>query len=109
MTGDDLENVEFPKAQVCPEEQARRLRSEVERLARLPAVEWRFYVESDDVAEKHGVPRGVLKELVETTIKTNEKQAREDKAEDRKRIQRVEKDKIAAQRELAPRAGEAET
>ena len=73
----------------------------MERLARKPAVEWLFYVECEDVAEKHGVPRAVLKEMVEATIKINEKKAREDKAEDRKRIQRVEKDKVAAQRELA--------
>ena len=50
-------SIEFPKAEVPPEERARRLKSEVDRLASLPAVEWLFYVESDGVAEKHGVSR----------------------------------------------------
>jgi hypothetical protein len=36
-----------------PEELARRLKVEVERLARLPVVEWMFYL--DDVAKKHGI------------------------------------------------------
>jgi hypothetical protein len=100
MSGDDSKIVEFPKAAVPPEERARRLKVEVERLAGLPAVEWLFYVESDGVAEKHGVSRVVLKEMIEATIKANEKKAREDKAEDRQRIQRVEKDKVTAEANL---------
>ena len=99
MSGDEPKSV-FPKAEVSPEERARRLRGEVDRLASQPAVEWLFYVESGGVAEKHGVSRAVLKEMVETTIRANEKKAREDMAEDRQRIRRVEKDKVTAQREL---------
>jgi hypothetical protein len=41
-----------------------------------------------------------MKTMVEATIKANEKKAREDKAEDRQRIRRVEKEEVAAQREL---------
>ena len=101
MNGDDPKILELPKAEIAPEERARRLKVEVERLAGLPAVERLFYIESDDVAEKHGVSRAVLKEMVEATIRANEKKAREDKAEDRQRIRRVEKNKVTAQRELA--------
>src|SRR6516164_6781805 len=101
MNGDDPKILELPKAGIAPEERARRLKVEVERLAGLPAVERLFYIESDDVAEKHGVSRADLKAMVEATIRANEKKAREDKAEDRQRIQRVEKDKVTAQRELA--------
>jgi len=101
MNGDDPKILELPKAGIAPEERARRLKVEVERLAGLPAVERLFYIESDGVAQKHGVSRAVLKEMVEATIRANEKKAREDKAEDRQRIRRVEKNKVTAQRELA--------
>jgi hypothetical protein len=39
--------------------------------------------------------------MIETTIKANEKRAREDKAENRQRIRRLQKDKVTAQREVA--------
>ena len=99
MSGDDPKTLESPNAEVSPEELARRLKVEVDRLASLPAVEWMFYLEG--VAEKYGMSRADLKAMVEATIRANEKKAREDKAEDRQRIQRVEKDKVTAQRELA--------
>src|SRR5262245_7982124 len=102
MSGDDPKKiVEFPKAELPPEERARRLKMEVERLASLPVVERLFYIECEDVAEKLGLSRDVLKAMVEAQVKANEKRAREDKAEDRQRIRRVEKDKVTAQRELA--------
>ena len=41
---------------------------------------------------------GRMKEMIEATIKATEKKAREDKAEDRQRIQRVEKEKVTARR-----------
>ena len=70
MSGDDPKQiVELPKAEIVPEERARRLKSEVDRLASLPVVEWRYYVECTDVAEKHGVSRTVMKAMVEATIK----------------------------------------
>ena len=82
-----------------PEDSARRLGVEVERLARLPLFEWPLYL--DETAKRYDITPAQLKTMVEATIKVNEKKAREDKAEDRKRIQRVGKDKVAAQRELA--------
>src|SRR5262245_51827059 len=57
------------------EEKARRLRVEVERLSRLPTVEWMFYL--DGTAEKHGVDTATLKRMVEAVIKENEKKERE--------------------------------
>ena len=54
----DEKIVEFPKPEeVTPEERARRLRIEVERLARLPTVEWMYYVESVGYAEKYGTDK----------------------------------------------------
>jgi len=70
--------IEFPK---LAEERARKLRAEVERLSRLPPVEWMFYL--PDVATKHAVDAGELKKMVEATIAATEKQRREDKAEHR--------------------------
>jgi hypothetical protein len=101
MSGDDPKTLESPNAEVSPEERARRLKVEVERLARQPPTEWLYYLEQGDLAKKHDVPPATLKEMIETTIRANEKKAREDKAEDRQRIRRVEKDKVTAQRELA--------
>jgi hypothetical protein len=61
------------------EEHARRLRVEVERLARLPVVEWMLYL--DDTAKKHGIDKATLKTMVEAVVKELEKKAREDRGE----------------------------
>jgi Protein of unknown function (DUF3631) len=100
MSGDDSKKIlGFPKAEVAPEERARRLKIEVERLASLPVVEWRYYVECTDVAEKHGVLRTVMKALIEATIKDREKTAREDRAEDRQRARHDARKQERAERE----------
>jgi hypothetical protein len=91
--------VDFSKPEVAPEERARRLKVEVDRLASLPVVEWMYYVHDDGVAEKHGVSRAAMRAMIEATVKANEKKAREDKAEDRQREQRVEKQRASTQRE----------
>ena len=91
--------VEFSPPEIAPKERARRLRVEVDRLASLPVTEWLFYIESDGVAEKHGISRTVMKEMIEATIKDREKKAREDKAEDRQREQRAEKEEERKRRE----------
>ena len=52
MSGDDPKKiVEFPKAEIVPEERARRLKMEVERLASLPVVEWMYYLADGGVAK----------------------------------------------------------
>ena len=78
--------VGFPKAETLPEERARRLMAEVERLASLPAVEWMFYL-SEGIADKHGISRVDMQKMVEVVIKEREKQQRIDKAEERTREQ----------------------
>jgi Protein of unknown function (DUF3631) len=90
--------------EVSSEERARRLGVEVERLARLPTVEWMLYLE--DTAKKYGVTSAQLKQMVEKTIKAAEKKRREDKAEDRQREQRTERQRTAAQREQERRLRE---
>ena len=75
MTRNAKKIVDFPKAEVDPEERARRLKVEVERLANLPPVEWMLYL-SEGVAEKHGVDRADMKKMIEATIKAREKKAR---------------------------------
>ena len=100
MSRDDSKIVEFPKSEeITPEERARRLTAEVQRLASLPVAEWLFYIESDGLAEKHGISRAVMKDMVEATIKEREKRAREDKAEGRQREQRGEKEQAKARKE----------
>ena len=93
ISGDDPKQiVEFPKAEIVPEERARRLKIEVDRLASLPVVEWRYYVECTDVAEKHGVSHIVMKAMVEATIKERGDQAREkDEPRAAERDRRVER------------------
>jgi hypothetical protein len=72
--------VEFPGS----EEKARRLRVEVERLARLPTVEWMFYAANESHAAKYGVDCSTLKRMVEVIVKETEKKQREEQAERRR-------------------------
>jgi len=74
---------------VSAEEHARRLKGEVERLARLPTVEWMFYL--DGTAKKHGIERGKLKQMIEAVIKETEKKAKEERGELRRREDRAER------------------
>jgi hypothetical protein len=84
--------VSFP---VSPEEHARRLKVEAERLARLSPAEWIYYVTLDGYAEKYGVDQATLKTMVEAVVKDNEKKAREDRGE----LRRAEKQRTTARRE----------
>jgi len=86
--------VPFP---ISDDERARRLKVEVERLARLPTVEWMFYL--DGSAEKHGITKTVLKQMVEAVIKEAEKKAREDRGELRRREDRAEKKRATDKRD----------
>ena len=97
IADDDGRIVPFPGPEPVPdEERARRLRLEVERLARLPTVEWMFYL--DDTAKKHGVERAVLREMVETVIRENEKKAAEDRGERHRQEDRADKKQEVAER-----------
>jgi hypothetical protein len=90
---DDKKVIDFPIPELTPEERARRLRVEVERLAGLPEFEWLLY--RNEQAEKYGIPPAVLEKMVRATIRANDKKAREDKAENR----RSEKKESASRRE----------
>jgi hypothetical protein len=57
------------------QERARRLGVEVARLSRLPAFEWPLYLE--ETANRYGVEPTKLKQMVEATIRENEKKERE--------------------------------
>ena len=81
------------------EERARRLKVEVERLARLSTTEWIYYVESPGYAEKYGVDKATLKTMVEIVVKEIEKKAREDRGEARRREDRVERRREVAKRD----------
>src|SRR5215467_1369450 len=75
MSREDTNVVTFrakPEEEVPPEERARRLRVEVERLAGLPLVEWMLYLE--DTAKKHNISQIKLKAMVNATIKRVEKE-----------------------------------
>jgi hypothetical protein len=66
----------------------------MERLARLPPAEWLFYLEpptGPEYAEKYGVPVPKLREMIEATIIANEKKAKEDRDEVRRREARADK------------------
>jgi hypothetical protein len=83
MAGDPV--VPFPSSASeqapDPEERARRLQVEVDQLASKPTCEWMFYLETEGLAEKHGIACVALKKMIEATIKEREKKAREDRAE----------------------------
>ena len=73
------------------EERARRLRVEVERLARLPTVEWMLYVATESHAAKYGVDCATLKRMVEVVVKENEKKRRAEQVEQRQIEARAER------------------
>jgi hypothetical protein len=75
--------------EISSEEQARRLGVEVERLARLPPFEWLLYL--DETAKRYEVAPTRLKQMIEATIRANEKKAREAKADDRREKRQAER------------------
>src|SRR5262245_28399655 len=87
--------VPFPQPD---EECARRLKAEVERLARLPTVEWLYYAAAESHAAKYGVDCATLKRMGETIIKEAEKKQQAEKAEQRRVEDRAEKQRVAARR-----------
>jgi hypothetical protein len=89
-----------PAPEVRPEERARRLGIEVERLARLSTGEWMLYVVgTEGYAERYGVDKATLKRMVEAVIKESAKKVREEKAERQRMEDRAEKQRTAKERE----------
>jgi putative DNA primase/helicase len=88
--------VPFQPSPASDDERARRLKFEVERLARQSPAEWMFWLE--DSAKKHGIEPVQLREMIEATIKAAEKQARQAQAEQRQIEQRAERQRTATAR-----------
>lgn len=91
--------------EVGSEERARRLGVEVERLARLPPFEWLLYL--DETARRYEVPPTKLKQMIEATVRANERKAREAKADDRREKRQVEQkqerdDRLSVRSKSAP-------
>src|SRR6516162_2053093 len=83
-----LSTIPFPAP--SDEERARRLAVEVERLARLPEVERRLYLATENYAARFGVDNDEVGRMVAAVVKTAEKKAREDKADERYEQRRTE-------------------
>jgi hypothetical protein len=97
--GDDASKatvVEFPTGD---EERVRRLKAEVERLARQSPAEWLYYVSLPGYPEKYGVDAATLKTMIEVVIKDIEKKAKEDRGELRHREKRAESKQERQERE----------
>ena len=84
--------------EVSPEERARRLQVEVERLARMSAVEWMYYLEVGDIARKHGVEVPALRKMIEAVIHANDQKARETKVDDLREKRQVERKQVREDR-----------
>src|SRR5262245_35526526 len=98
------DNPEPDRVVSCPgaDEKARRLSLEVDRLARLPVVEWMFYIESPGYAEKLGVDdKAVLKRMVEAAVKERAQKQRAEQAEQRRIEGRAEKKRASQERAKA--------
>jgi Protein of unknown function (DUF3631) len=60
-------------------------------LARLPVVEWMYYVATGDIAKKYDIECGRLKAMVEALIRANEKKVRGVKGDDRRERRQTER------------------
>ena len=78
----DEKVLDFPRVEVTSEENARRVMVEATRLARLAPGEWRLWI--DRSAERLGIPRATLEDLIAAIIKDREKKAREAETEARR-------------------------
>jgi hypothetical protein len=104
MTADDNDAnkvVLFPSSEPSEneEERARRLKVEVERLARLPTVEWLFYIASAGYAERFGVDGATLKRMIEAVIKEIEKARRDEAALLQRREKQAEQARSRAEQQ----------
>ena len=93
----DEKVLDFPRVEVTLEKKARRVMVEATRLANLAPGEWRLWI--DRSAERLGMPRATLEDLILEIIKDSEKKARVDKAEARRQEERVRREQEREQRE----------
>ena len=71
----DEKVLDFPRAEVTPEESTRRVMVEATRLASLAPGEWRLWI--DRSAERLRIPRATLQDLIVAIFKNSEKMARD--------------------------------
>ena len=69
----DEKVLDFPRVEVTPEENARRVTVEATRLASLAPGEWRLWINRS--AERLRIPRATLQGLIVAIIKNSEKKA----------------------------------
>ena len=92
------ENVlDFPKVEVTSEENARRVMVEATRLASLAHGEWRLWI--DRSAERFGIARATLEDLIAAIIKDSEKKARDAETAARRQELAVRREQERKQRE----------
>ena len=93
----DEKVLDFPRVEVTSEENARRVMVEATRLARLAPGEWRLWI--DRSAERLGIPRATLEDLIAAIIKDSEKKARDAETEARRHELAVRREQQRKQRE----------
>src|SRR6476659_2260708 len=92
------ENVlDFPRAEVTPEESTRRVMVEATRLASLAPGEWRLWI--DRSAERLRIPRATLQDLIVAIIKNSEKITRDAETAARRQELAVRREQERKQRE----------
>ena len=93
----DEKVLDFPRVEVTPEENARRVMVEATRLARLAPGEWRLW--TDRSAERLRIPRATLQGLIAAIIKDSEKTARDAETAARRQELAVRRERERKQRE----------
>ena len=88
------------RPEATAEERARLLAAEVERLSRLPIVEWMIHL-IGDASRNHGIEPAQLKAMIEATIKERDKTEKKAKTERREEEQRELKQCRAREKEFA--------
>ena len=92
------ENVlDFPRAEVTPEESTRRVMVEATRLASLAPGEWRLWI--DRSAERLRIPRATLQDVIAAIIKDREKKAQDAETAARRQELAVRREQERKQRE----------
>ena len=95
--GSDKNVLDFPRAEVTPEESVRRVMVEATRLASLAPGEWRLWI--DRSAERLRIPRAILEDLIAAIIKDREKKVRDAETAARRQELAVRREQERKQRE----------
>ena len=103
----DEKVLDFPRVEVTPEENARRVTVEATRLASLAPGEWRLWI--DRSAERLRVPRATLQGLIVAIIKDSEKKARDAETAARRQELAVRREQERKQREQGANRQEGRT